>query len=371
MDFWFASFGCWNEGCKKNSVQEKVIDLLKYYEKKYKFLVILGDNYYSEKIKNDIYKYNNINIQEMKNGFDCLDKITISKKLLLGNHDLEDGIYQGCNNTKIQLNLPWYDIKFPFGVETHFLKNGDSFKQVKMIYLDTTVYDLLDNDNTCYNASINKSALQVKHEQTQFITSQFEQIKNDSIVIIFGHQPLITFRFKNKNGKESKYPNCDLLDKIYDDYAKNPKLDTKFYYICADFHNYEHATITKENSELIIEQIVIGTGGKTELDNRYEPTEERLKQYEPYKYLVHNKELKKVNGYCEFNLTNNGLTHKFISIDNDMVKDVKNDMVKDVKNDMVKDVKNDMVIDVNNINIDFRKKYLKYKHKYLELKNNM
>ena len=49
-NFSIAVFGCWNEGCKENSGQQSVAQLIKSNELDYKFMVILGDNYYAEKI---------------------------------------------------------------------------------------------------------------------------------------------------------------------------------------------------------------------------------------------------------------------------------------------------------------------------------
>lgn len=48
-EFNIAVFGCWNEGCKENSGQKSVSKLIKANEYRYKFMVILGDNYYGEK----------------------------------------------------------------------------------------------------------------------------------------------------------------------------------------------------------------------------------------------------------------------------------------------------------------------------------
>jgi len=157
----FATFGCWNERCKEGSSQRKVAELLKKNETNYKFLVLLGDNYYSEKIKIKIdnpdpaildkieIKYNDINLEEMKNGFNCLLNINLPKKMILGNHDIEEGVFQSCSNMRSQLKLPWYDIKFPFDFENHYIYTNSeelsqrSYKIVKFIYLDTTIYSFI------------------------------------------------------------------------------------------------------------------------------------------------------------------------------------------------------------------------------------
>ena len=51
---------------------------------------------------------------------------------------------------KIQLNLPWFDIKFPYGFEDHKIYMSDEtdnqyYKVIKLIYLDTTIYDSISD----------------------------------------------------------------------------------------------------------------------------------------------------------------------------------------------------------------------------------
>jgi hypothetical protein len=85
----------------------------------------------------------------MKQGFDCLDTINLEKKLIMGNHDINDGINKDCSILKVQLKLPWYDIKFPFDFENHYIYTNSeelsqrSYKIVKFIYLDTTIYSFI------------------------------------------------------------------------------------------------------------------------------------------------------------------------------------------------------------------------------------
>jgi len=135
----FATFGCWNKGCRENSGQRKVIDVLKSNEHNYNFMVILGDNYYSDKINLHNLKIKNVSTRDMKNGFNCLDEIHLDKKIILGNHDIEEGIEYGCNVLKYQIKLPWYDVKFPFGYEKHYIKHDNMHECALMLYLDTTI----------------------------------------------------------------------------------------------------------------------------------------------------------------------------------------------------------------------------------------
>jgi hypothetical protein len=129
--FNIAVFGCWNEGCRENSGQQSVSNLIKSNESKYEFMVILGDNYYAGKktiIDNGMgskFKIKLTNINELKNGFACLDQINLEKKLIMGNHDVEDSLDKGCSVLKSQLKLPWYDVKFPFGFDMYYLYGNE------------------------------------------------------------------------------------------------------------------------------------------------------------------------------------------------------------------------------------------------------
>ena len=57
-----------------------------------------------------------------------------------------------------------------------------------------------DPVNTCYDRVINKSAKELMNEQRTFIGDQLKSLnpKMTNTVVFFGHQPLITFRFKKR-----------------------------------------------------------------------------------------------------------------------------------------------------------------------------
>jgi hypothetical protein len=396
----FATFGCWNQGCKPNSVQQKVVELLKKKEDEYKFLVLLGDNYYSDKI-NPLelqnpsggtdpieIKYNDINLETMKEGFRCLLNINIPKKLILGNHDIEEGVFQSCSNMKSQLRLPWYDIKFPYDFEDHFLliNNEDickrSYKIVKFIYLDTTIYSLMGKQKqkkemdklkgkypSCYERVLGRTPDQLVVEQEIFIINQLKSLdkKNTNTVIFFGHEPLITHRFK----KEGPLDNLKLLDILYE-LTKGFHEDYKFNYICADFHNFEEAYITKpygmtDFKPFKIHQLVFGTGGIDKLDDRYNPLKgDRSERINGFRYEMINRygsdepildfsvQPKFLNGYGEIIINSEGLKYNFLSIEPD--------------SNPGKPQKDTGGIPGTRY---WENKYLKYKNKYLQHKNNI
>ena len=352
----FVTFGCWNEGCKEGSVQEQVAKKLEESQGKYKFLVLLGDNYYSNKVdyNNKNKKYFDINLEEMKHGFDCLRNINIPKKLILGNHDIEEGILQSCSNMKVQLRLPWYDIKFPYDFENHIIiTDPENYKIVKFIYLDTTIYDTKYPINSCYDRVLNKTAEQLIKEQYDFIRTQLNSLnpKLTNTVVFFGHEPLITFRFK----KDGPIEHLSLLDNLFD-LTKDLHEFYQFNYICADFHNFEEGYIEKiysDNKVFRIHQLVFGTGGITKLDERFNPNKDNrtnpdnyncfmykmMNRYSSYKepedYTVPPKQS---NGYGEIIINGEGLNYNFIPIDPEKYS-------------------------------VWKEKYLKYKNKYLSLKN--
>jgi len=370
----FATFGCWNKGCVKGSGQEKVIEELFKKQEEYKFLILLGDNYYSSNNEMDYeldgkkqtVKFFDVNLEEMKNGFNCLSNINIPKKIILGNHDIEEGQNQGCMNMKSQLNLPWYDIKFPFGYENHFIfinkNNPDlkmrSYKLIKFIYLDTTIYSYNGKRDTCYERLLLKTPQQLISEQRVFIKKQIKSLdpKITNTVVFIGHEPLLPFKFKNKNEKD-EYP-ASILSLLNDIYKLTEKLDKsiQLHYICADFHNFEEGYITKPyyNGNMFkIHQLIFGTGGNNNLDDRYNPDINRTnpKNFNGFFYdMQHrygsNKPLLdysinplKTFGYGEIIIDEFGLTYNFISTSNETS--------------------------------EWKNKYLKYKNKYLKHNYNL
>lgn len=359
-NFKISVFGCWNEGCNENSGQQNVSKLIKANESKYKFMVILGDNYYAKKVtlsNNPPIKIKDTNVQELINGFKCLENINLEKKLIMGNHDIEDSMDKSCSALKIQLKLPMYDVKFPFGYDLYYLyhyenKNKNAYETVLFIYLDTSLYDENLNDtNSCYKSSLNINIDKLREDQEIFLLKTLDMI-NDKIyniknVVFFAHEPLITF--KNKNDVNTCSIKSSLLKTLFD--VKIKYDDKEFYWICADYHIYQNAIIThKLKPGQKITQWIFGTGGG-ELDKVPTINTHTVEQYklEILQNVIFNSDDVDISsqfntfgiakhGYGEIIFDFCSITHKFISIDNT----------------------------VNN-NI-YKTKYLKYKTKYNELK---
>lgn len=357
-----AAFGCWNVGCKKDSGQESVVNLLKSKENEYNFMIILGDNYYPEKINlNKKTKVKQIESTTMKAGFDCLDKINITKKIIMGNHDIEDGVNQGCSILKYQLKLPWYDVKFPFGYEFHHIKSASGYSTLLVLYIDTNLYT--DSDMPCYNQTLNKPREQLKDDQNYFIVQTLGYITsmssyNINNVMICGHEPLITYKYKENKEKSAFIP--ELLDLLFNEQYKYKDTNTHFTYVCADLHVYQYSTIVNSANNQVINQIILGTGGG-ELDDLVPNNKSNVKVVGNYTLNIH-RTINGTNGisqygYGELIYNKDGLNHNFISIDNPIYTSYDDSLGYSGYHEVRDD--------------SWYNKYLKYKNKYLKLKEKL
>jgi hypothetical protein len=360
-NFKIVVFGCWNKGCKENSGQKSVSSLIKANESKYKFMVILGDNYYADKkILSEKYqlKIKETNIQELIDGFKCLDNINLEKKLIMGNHDVDESIDKSCSALKIQLKLPTYDVKFPFGYDLYYLYKDakkNTYETILFIYLDSSLYNKNLNDtNSCYKSSLNIDIDKLREKQDKFLLDTLSTIIKNKVyninnVIFFSHEPLFTF--KNKKEKIYSSIKTDLIEILFKEKTKYNGVE--FYWICADYHIYQNSIITNSLFQgQKISQLIFGTGGG-ELDivptmNTYTEDNNKLQILENVVFNSNgdniSDEFNKFGvekfGYGEISFDFCSITHKFIAIDN-------------------------MYGGSDN---DYKAKYLKYKAKYIEFK---
>jgi hypothetical protein len=296
----FITFGCWNENCcDTDTPVVKVLDAVSK-EKEIDFFIVNGDNYYPK--KEDDNKI--INKDQLKDSFSMLkDKLSSHIYLLLGNHDVEQ-IDDKCEITHFEKNFAQNNnISFP-GPDLVMFKEVN--KDTLIIMIDTNIYT--GEDITCYGIIVPElqklpeltelQKLQELQERQKSVISNYlsynKQFKN---IIICGHNPLIGFKNqkiqeKVKSGKKEikikggvDICNVELYSLLFDVIQPH---GIKFYYLCADIHNYQRGvvTITKNGEKMNIEQYIVGIGGAhldDDYNEKYNPTysagEEKLKPY--------------------------------------------------------------------------------------------
>jgi hypothetical protein len=277
---YFIQFGCWNNGgCEetKNNGLTNVTRSLKLKEPE--FIVISGDNYYppkteelngDKKIKKKFFVEN-----DFLSGFNCLPK-NIPIYMNYGNHDYETGLIMDNgtkeNNCELIKRQQLYVSETP-NLRLDLFRAIDFSVSTKIIMIDSTIYDDEEFDSCyqCYRGFVDtddKTTIQTRVKQTQndFINNMTTEIKNNSSiqnVVIVGHHPLMGFKIKEKKGVEivETLYSADLIAFIYNNIfnqINNPNI--KYYYLCADLHQYQCGNISI-NGKMQIRQHIVGTGG--------------------------------------------------------------------------------------------------------------
>jgi len=277
----FVHFGCWNQGlCGDESTPlTQVMHSLKKYtaEDKPDFIVVAGDNYYPDKVKNKVTgeKVKTIVPLNLASGFACLPK-NVQIDMLLGNHDLETNMYisgrtdkeTDCFITQEEIALAVPNHINLVVQKTRLLGRPD--QHTLLLLIDTSMYD--DDDIAdmlpCYKKMAGYEGITSKEElrsqQLRFIQEAVTAFQGENIILI-GHHPITGYKLKKDKIKLIEaFPSfIDLLKTIYQPHKK-------YYYLCADLHLYQEGTVMlsldeERNSQMQIQQYIVGTGG-TELD---------------------------------------------------------------------------------------------------------
>jgi len=266
------------------------------------FLIVSGDNYYTEKRVNIEKKEKIIHQEDLISGLNCLPK-GIEVNMILGNHDLETQKEENPNlylEEVLPENLEIRGHCNTLNFEQAFIRNSspninydffiskyDSESQTLILMIDTSIYD--DEDIVdmlpCYKYMSNfikttDGVVEIRGKQEELIMRELQtrEIRN---IIISGHHPLMYYKLKINEKKPEKtkfdiirpFPGLiELLTKIY---LKVQALEQKveYYYLCADLHLYQQGKVlipitnasAADGDMMIINQYIVGTGG-TELD---------------------------------------------------------------------------------------------------------
>ena len=273
----FFFFGCWNKNLSATELIVRNIESKKFF-----FGIIIGDNFYPEKLiePDGVSKKKIFNLENISKGFEILKIFKNPIYIGLGNHEVDNP--KPCATLIEEINQS-------LGTNLMMPSNYyclDITKKSKIFIIDTNLFEI----NECYNESVRSMA---KKTMLEWLEKNIrENIKNN--IIIIGHFPLYYIN------KKLKFTINETMIELYNILIKYPRI--KFYYMCADVHNYQH--IEHEN----IIEIISGTGG-ADLDN--------IPNIENEEYIIDDKKFKvlyslKEYGYVDINITNSDeIIHKF------------------------------------------------------------
>jgi hypothetical protein len=273
---YFIQFGCWNNGGCDESKTNGLTNLMNSLKlKSPEFIVISGDNYYPPKETIEGKKRKYFVENDFLSGFNCLPK-NIPIYMNYGNHDYETGLIMDNgtkeNTCELIKRQQSYVAENP-NIRLDLFRAIEFSVSTKVVMIDTTIYDNEEFDSCyeCYRAFVDsddKDIIQTRVKQTQndFINNVTNEIKTNSNiqnVIIVGHHPLMGFKIKEKKGVEiiETLYSADLIEFIYNkifNQINNPNI--KYYYLCADLHQYQSGNVSI-NDKMTIRQYIVGTGG--------------------------------------------------------------------------------------------------------------
>lgn len=315
----FVQFGCWNQGfCSEGQVNPltNVMTELREFTRLEKpdFIVVAGDNYYPDKVKDKVTgeKTKTIKPAYLASGFSCLPT-EIEIDMILGNHDLEKGIQileeegravpeekKECFITNDELELA-----FASGLAQHIdlvVNKARVLGDTLLLLLDTTMYDIKEATDAlpCYRRMPGYEGIQsvadLHARQLDFIHESINSFQGKNIILV-GHHPITGYKEKEKKdkkkegkaqdkaegkaegkeGKEKKKETEIFLIKAFASFIEvllnvyTLKTDkVNYYYLCADLHLYQEGTVilpTGGEGNMIIHQYIVGTGGTSLDDN--------------------------------------------------------------------------------------------------------
>jgi len=384
----FLHFGCWNEfGCKTDTDLKKTMDKLKIHINRndIDFVVVAGDNYYltkNDEVKPKIKKFEtDLFLSGIKCLLDALKKDSekkIGKYILLGNHeykdikniDNEEYDFMKCHILKSQKNI------FEDQPDTYFFTDVMERKigSTLILFIDSTIYEeneQTDIKDTCFRhifKDIKKDSIKIIKDgiitikdpiitikdlcehQDQTVIKILNENENKDIknLIVIAHHPIISIKHKKKkNYQEILNGLIGLYKKIYDQIKdKNINL----YHLCADTHTYQQGNINIKynNKNILINQYICGTGGAHKDACPITDVKEGEKKEGEKKEIEYTiNACKEINGFLDVNISEieTGEKIEFTFIEATQIEQLEQQG-------------------------GYYNKYLKYKTKYLKLKQN-
>ena len=284
----FVLFGCWNSKfCdiefqeKKNGMSSVMSSLYDKMTSVPDFYIIAGDNYYATKAPDKKKKF--FNNDDFESGMNCARKLQENAPvyMIMGNHDLDqnDKLYD-VKDDKTKLDecfITKQQKKYlkEFKMDIPFTKLGN---HTLIVFLNTSLYSQnFEEVDRCIQYFNNLGGMPldkvIEHFEKQIDKiikeNNSKAIKN---IILVGHHPLLSLRFKEKIKKgepvitDTREPlrinGLNFLQRIYVQFPNASK-----YYLCADVHQYQEVDIHIDGLNSLIKQYVVGTGG-TDLDDK-------------------------------------------------------------------------------------------------------
>jgi hypothetical protein len=331
----FIHYGCWNNIDCKYNYRDIVIEYIKKFENNYEFLIISGDNWYTNKYDDDdLRSYKMYFTNVLRSGLIKLYALNKDCHIILGNHDEDvDDDYSKLKED-CMLNIEEYNIRLinnnlllPATISLEELQNQkyirylmqESIKYTKSSHLSDhklilhkckeEIDYIYANDILIIFTNTNILSGESFEYIYAYINTMLEILENHhriaKHIFIVGHEPITSLKWKKNQYSPTKLQNDKDVFKYFVDSIKKYKP----VYLCADTHNFQFSSI--DNS---IYQIVTGTGGASE--DHLQDTDDNVIEYRVLVYNVkghyHNS-----YGYSVIETIENGIivTYKHI-IDN-------------------------------------------------------
>jgi hypothetical protein len=174
----------------------------------------------------------------------------------------------------------------------------------------------------CYSIAVgsNVTIEDIKNAQLEFIRNFVSLIQNNpniTNIIIVGHHPLAQYKMK-KDKLRFMILNPELNEMIYRNIFKELNPNIRYYYLCADLHQYQSGNIII-NGDMSIKQYIVGTAGaqKDDINIDLLVGMEQPQIRENIQYLMDSRDMETItndNGYLICNTNDSMLEFEFVRV---------------------------------------------------------